>query len=29
VAVSASQTHSGFALVMAWNCSLASGGIKT
>src|SRR5215468_4112730 len=25
VPVSASHTHSGFALVMAWNCSLANG----
>jgi hypothetical protein len=29
VAVSAFQTHSGFARVMAWNCSLVNGGIKT
>ena len=29
VAVSPAQTHSGFALVMAWNCSLTNGGTET
>ena len=29
MAVSAFQTHSGFVLVMAWNCSLANGRTET